>query len=191
MLWSRKSKPSPVKSAQLHCHTVGEETDPHAGHPVGDFHSVSPDFAEVAGQQFPPRCGNPEPTGDEAPCGEETELTPNMLDALASAWTRAAHGHEVTAKELAIAFRRSVEAHPELIGLPFRSDWIEAHYPILCAAFGVRWPPPFKDFAKELGAQMDRKRVDVRRKGKRETFTIYRIHEAAVVELPDEMRKRA
>jgi hypothetical protein len=158
---------------------------------VGDIHSVSPDFAEDAGQPLPPHCGIPEPTADDPQCGEKNDPARAALDDLALAWGQAAHEHQATANALASAFRRSVEAHPGLKGLPIRSDWIEAHYPILCAAFGLRWPPPFKDFAKELGEQMDRKRVDVRRNGKRETFTIYRISETAVVALSEAMCKRA
>jgi len=34
---------------------------------------------------------------------------------------------------------------------------------------------PLKDFANELAEQMKRERLDVRREGKRETFTTYRL----------------
>src|SRR5262249_35128504 len=145
----------------------GSETVPNIGHPAA---SVAYHFPGVEEQRSLPHCGTTNPTETDAPCGKETELAPNILGALVSAWTQAADGHQATAEALATAFRLSLEAQPELVALSLRSDWIEAHYPILCAAFGVRWPPPFKDFAKELGEQMDRKRVDVRRKGmKRET----------------------
>jgi len=78
-----------------------------------------------------------------------------------------------------------LEAQPELVG------WIEARYQLFCASLGVSWPPPFKDFARELAHEMRRERVDVRRSGKRETFTTYRVPSTAVVELPEEKRRRA
>jgi hypothetical protein len=64
------------------------------------------------------------------------------------------------------------------------ASWIEGRYALFCASLGVRWPPPYKDFAKELAEEMDRKRHDMRRNGKRETYTTYRVpdpNEAVVV----------
>jgi hypothetical protein len=96
------------------------------------------------------------------------------LYALTSTWRRAAYGEEQpNARELAIAFLGALQAQPDLIGMRLRKEWIEAQYPLFCASLGVRWPPAYKDFAAELAELMDRKRADVRRKGKRKTFTTY------------------
>jgi len=113
----------------------------------------------------------------------------STLDALVSAWAQVAHGQQATVKELAIEFCRTLEGQPELIGVRIRAKWIEDRYPLFCAALGVRSPPPFKDFARELAEQMDRERADVRRKGKRESFTTYCVPKATVVALSQEMQQ--
>jgi hypothetical protein len=46
-------------------------------------------------------------------------------------------------------------------------------------------------FGTSYDVKCCRERVDVRRSGKRETFTTYRVPSTAVVELPEEKRKRA
>jgi hypothetical protein len=87
-----------------------------------------------------------------------------------------------------------MQAHPELVGVRVHVQWIKWCYTLFCASLGVRWPPPYKDFAHELvEVGMDRKRRDVRRNGKRETFMTYRVPDPneAVVALSDEMRKHA
>jgi len=112
----------------------------------------------------------------------------STLDALVSAWAQVAHGQQATVKELAIEFCRTLEGQPELIGVRIRAKWIEDRYPLFCAALGVR-SPPFKDFARELAEQMDRERADVRRKGKRESFTTYCVPKATVVALSQEMQQ--
>jgi len=91
-------------------------------------------------------------------------------------------------------FRSDLQAQPELIGMRVYGDWIEGCYPLFCASLGVRWPPPYKDFAAELAKEMPRQRYDPRRKGKpRETYTTYLVRDPneAVVVLSEEMRKRA
>ena len=92
------------------------------------------------------------------------------LDALTSTWAQAGHA---TANELAVAFRHTLQAQPDLMGRRLPGEWIEARYPAFCASLGVRRPPPYKDFAKELAEEMPRKRQDLRRNGRRETFTTY------------------
>jgi hypothetical protein len=83
---------------------------------------------------------------------------------------------EMSAKELAIEFRRTLQAQPDLVGRRLRSEWIELRYPLFYRSLGVTWAPPYKDFAKELAQLMPRKRHEARRNGKRvETFTSYLI----------------
>jgi hypothetical protein len=113
------------------------------------------------------------------------------LDALASTWARAAYGTEHSAKELAVAFRRALQAHPELVGQRLKEWAIKRFYPLLCRSLRVEWPPPYKDFLKELAEEMPRKRHDLRRNGRRGTYTTYLVPDpnAAVVALSK--RKRA
>jgi hypothetical protein len=174
--------------------------------PVEHIQTVASDFAGGAGEQFHPHCGPPEPTGDDPHRGETDtgdgspqggELSDRLqranetLSALAQAWARHAL-RKVDAKALAIEFRRSLTKH-ELVGISISSEWIETVYPVFCQSLGVLWPPPFKDFAKELKLLMPWKRKDVRFNGKRVTFTRYRVPDPneAVVTLSEEMRKRA
>ena len=115
------------------------------------------------------------------------------LDALARCWVQGAFKWMV-AKELAIEFRRALQAHPDLIGKRLRSRWIEWRYPLFCDSLALSWAPPFKDFAKELALLMPKKRHEIWRDGKRvETYTSYLIPDptAAVVALKDEKRMRA
>jgi hypothetical protein len=115
--------------------------------------------------------------------------------AVVSAWAQAARPAPTpSAKELAIAFRRDLQAQPELVGVRVLEDWIKRHYRLFCASLDVEWPPPYKDFLHELAEEMDPKRHDVRRKGKRRvTYMSYRVPDPneAVVTLSEEMRKRA
>jgi len=89
--------------------------------------------------------------------------------------------------------RLALQAQPDLIGMRLLASWIEERYPLFCASLGVRWPPPYKDFAAELAVPMDRKRHDVRRNGKRETYTTYRVPDPNefVVAISEEKRKCA
>jgi hypothetical protein len=103
--------------------------------------------------------------------------------------------NEKSATELAIEFRRALYACPELIGMGLSSGWVREHYPLLCRSFGIRWPPPYKDFARELARLLPRKRRDRRPGdgGKRHTYTCYWMPRpgSTVVALSEEKRKRA
>jgi hypothetical protein len=72
------------------------------------------------------------------------------------------------------------------------SDWIFRNYPLMCRAFGLTRPPPYKDFAKELAYLLPRKRSDRRpRDGKRSTETIYAIkHPTLAAALAEAQLKR-
>ena len=80
-------------------------------------------FAEPAGQPFAPHCGKPQRTDDEPHRGK-----PNLeraLNALLLTWARVARpAPGSTAKELAIALCRALQAQPELIGVRVYEQWI-------------------------------------------------------------------
>jgi hypothetical protein len=105
-------------------------------------------------------CGSDgSPCGNDAPqCGPHSDETKiqradKALVALTQMWTKAAENcpadamNEKGAPALAIEFRRALYACPEIIGMGLSSGWVRAHYPLLCRSFGIRWPPPYKDFA--------------------------------------------
>ena len=102
---------------------------------------------------------------------------------------------------LAVEYRRRLQQHPDLIGFQIRRDCVKAHYPVLCQALGVEWPPPYKDFAAQLAGEpgkrpalMPRRRKERWERGKRvDTATWYLVPDpaAAVVELAAVKRKRA
>jgi hypothetical protein len=48
---------------------------------------------------------------------------------------------------------------PKLIDMGLSSGWVREHYPLLCSSFGIRWPPLYKDFARELARLLPRKRA--------------------------------
>jgi hypothetical protein len=56
---------------------------------------------------------------------------------------------------------------PALVGFGVSSDWVRTTYPVFCQAAKVRFAPPYKDFARELGLAMPRKRTWPWRNGKR------------------------
>jgi hypothetical protein len=91
---------------------------------------------------------------------------------------------------LARKFRSELQAHADLIDLGISSSWIRSRYPLFCGSVGVTWPPPYKDFGKELANLMPRKRCETWSDGERiHTRTIYRIPDpaaAAVVTLADQ-----
>jgi hypothetical protein len=116
------------------------------------------------------------------------------LAALAQGWDDDAwRGRSASARELAIEFRRRLQTRPEVVGQRLRSDWIERHYAIFCRSLGLSWWPPFSEFAAELKDVMPRKRVEVRRGGKRVgTVTAYLIEDPAAGVVVDlETMKRA
>ena len=78
--------------------------------------------------------------------------------------------------------------------MSIRREWVQASYPLFCQAEQVVFPPPYKDFAKQLAALMPRKRKEVWSQGSRkDNYTVYRVPDpdAAVIELAEEKRKRA
>jgi hypothetical protein len=95
---------------------------------------------------------------------------------------------------LATLFLRCVRSHPSLIGMPIHRRWIQECYEDFCEAEGVIWPPPYKDFARELARRMKRKRIEDWHDGQRHgTATYYFVPDPAteVVELAHERRKSA
>jgi hypothetical protein len=80
-------------------------------------------------------------------------------------------GNDMTAEALAVAFCRVLYRYPVLIGRGISSAWVRGHYPLLCRAWGVSRPPPYKDFAKSLARLLPRSRQDRRRRGGNRTTT--------------------
>ena len=151
----------------------------------------------------PPQCAG-SPGTVRAQCAEtdaQCAATPvqratEAFEVVKQAWRRAVeapqHGEprwSVNAKDLALTFRRCLQAQPDLIGWTIPKQWVQEAYPLLCEAEGVGWPPPYKDFAKELKWLMPRRR-DFKQ---RPTCTRYLVPDpaAAVVELAAAERKRA
>jgi hypothetical protein len=134
------------------------------------------------------------PQGSDA---ARLQLAEQSLGAMADTWAKAAETcpadayNRMSAEELAVEFCRTVYAHSALIEFAITSDWISRNYPLMCRAFGLARPPPFKDFAKELANLLSRKRWDRRsRDGKRRTDTIYAIrHPTLAVALAEAQRK--
>ena len=137
-------------------------------------------------------------------CGKRSresklQLAERALDELEQAWRQKAETaapddawHGDGAKKLARKFRSQLQEHADLIGLGLTSRWIRQRYPLFCQSLGVHWPPPYKDFAKELADLMPRKRYETWRDGARiDTCTSYRIPDpaAAVVTLAGEHRR--
>jgi hypothetical protein len=188
--------------------------DPHSGanmqtvmHPLaGHNETVSSDFAEsatvsrnstnplygeLAGGADDPQWGEQAGETNAAPCGEtDLQRALGALDGVVAGWTR-----DLSARELAVEFRRVMQAQPDLIGRRVSSDWIEQRYPLFCASLGVTsGRPPFPTFAKELALLMPKRRQEARRDGKRvQTYTTYLVPDpaAAVVALAEEKRRRA
>jgi hypothetical protein len=142
--------------------------------------------AEETGKLEPPHCDTGSPASDAPHCDDY-----GALDGLVRSWVRAAL-KTASAKELALEFRRAMQAHTSLIGKWLRSEWIRRNYPSFCAALGVSDPPPYKDFAFELAKLMPRKRTWQRCAGGVDAYTAYRVPDPAdaVVVLADEKRKR-
>ena len=146
----------------------------------------------------PPQCGELPPQ-----CGDgSVQRAEEALDAITRAW--AAHATEAPQcgqgpwfrdpKDLAQEFRHCLQKRPELIGMGIHREWIQTSYPLFCQAEQVVFPPPYKDFAKQLATLMPRKRGEAWSGGKRMgTCTRYRVPDpdVAVVELAEEKRKRA
>jgi len=151
----------------------------------------------------PPRCGEPPPQGGKySPQCAPTPVqrAEAALAAVEQAWVRAADAPQCgellvgDPKELAMEFRRCLQAQPDLIGMSIHSSWVRAAYPLLCRAQGLVWAPAYKDFAQQLALLMPRRRADIRHGGRRTcTITIYGVRDPArsVMELAAVERKRA
>jgi hypothetical protein len=107
------------------------------------------------------QCAETDAQGAATPGQRATEA----FEAVKQAWRRAAeapqHGEprwSVEPKDLALTFRRCLQAQPDLISWAIPKQWVQEAYPLLCKAEGVVWPPPYKDFAKELKWLMPRSR---------------------------------
>jgi hypothetical protein len=89
--------------------------------------------------------------------------------------------------DLAVEFRRSLQAEAHLIGRKVTSWWVKSAYPEFCRSLGVKRPPPYQDFARELAKLMPRTTIDTSRLGKRRVFTAYLVQDpnAAVVEFTE------
>jgi hypothetical protein len=100
----------------------------------------------------------------------------DALNALAQSWR--ATLKPTDPKELALAFRRAMQAQPGLVGAEVPSSWVREQLPDFAGALGAPRPPAFKDFARELKGSMPKRRPEIWRNGKRvETYTVYRVPE--------------
>jgi hypothetical protein len=117
--------------------------------------------------------------------GEEAALA--LLDDLASTWKGAERVLQPEERDLAIEFRRAMQAKTGLIGRKIPSRWIRRKYRGFCRSRGVRRPPPFQAFAEELAKVMPRVVVDTTRRGKRDVYKAYVVQDpnAAVVQFAD------
>jgi hypothetical protein len=169
---------------------------------VGEGAAKAPDAGELEpAEPERPHCG---PHGQDPELADEPVTA--ALAAIKMAWAQSAnrphcgpHGglprpHCGPHSGLAEKFRRTLQGQPALIGEDIPQLWVEEVYPIFCRAEGVDKPPPYRDFACELGKQMPKRRKDERRRGG-DTFTVYVVPDptvavAAVIDL-DKARKRA
>jgi hypothetical protein len=148
----------------------------------------------------PPPCGaGPPQSGQSSPQrgASRFQRAEAALAALEEAWAGAAsspHGDERSPKQLALEFRRALQAQPDLRGWAITSSWVRGVYRLFCRAQGLAFPPAYRLFAEELALVMPRKRRDIRQGGKRTgTITIYGVCDPArsVVQLAAVERKRA
>ena len=148
--------------------------------------------------------GLAEGPADHAPhCGNSSiERADKTLQALHKVWKQAAdapHGGPLhpwrrSPQDLASVFLKHLQSQPSLIGFGIHRRWIQGCYRHFCEAEGVTWPPPYKDFARELARLMLRKRIEKWQDGQRlSTATYYCVQErfAAVAELDHKRRMSA
>ena len=140
------------------------------------LHCGSPDMPqenELAERIQPrrnPRSGVQTAHGNN-PCPDE------VLDNIRHYWTilgqeRLPHPGYLTAREVAERFVVAL-SRQRIIGCTIRSAWVRESYGTFCRSFGLSDPPPYKDFARELGLLIPRKRSERWTNGKRESHTIY------------------
>ena len=165
-----------------------------------------------AGSPGTPQCGDPETELQNDLVGEPATSAPRhgttrlqraekTLSALELAWVQAADATHSAAQRprsespqsLALRFMRCLQSHPSLIGIGIHRRWIQSCYEEFCDAEAVTWPPPYKDFARELARVMTRKRIERWREGERlSTATWYIVPDpAAEAEFDQGLRKRA
>ena len=152
-----------------------------------------------AGSTGLPQCGNTETELQNDLVGEPATSAPNhgatrlqraeeTLSALKFAWVQAADASHSAAQRprsespqsLALRFTRCLQSHPSLIGIGIHRRWIQSCYEEFCDAETVTWPPPYKDFARELARVMTRKRIERWREGERlSTATWYFVPDPA------------
>ena len=170
-----------------------------------------------AGSAYPPQCGDVSAQrAAELPIGSAgrqpthaphrgdspVERAVETLQALQTVWMQAAdapHGGPLRSwrrspQDVALLFLRRLQAHPRLIGMAIHRRWIQECYEDFCEAEGVTWPPPYKDFARELARVMPRRRKEEWHEGERlRTATWYLVPEPATefAELAKERPKSA
>lgn len=161
--------------ASSHC---GEPSPPSSAHPpqCGETATEHPKGSAGMSPTDAPQCG-----------GSAVERAVETLEALREAWKRAAdapHGGPLrtwSPQDLASLFLLRLQSHPNLIGMNVHRQWIQGCYEDFCDAEGVSWPPPHKDFARELARIMTRKRKENWHEGQRQsTATWYLVPKPAV-----------
>ena len=155
-----------------------------------------------AGSAHTPQCGDapvaPRPHSGDSPLERAVET----LKALEASWIEAADAPHrgplrpwrASPQELACLFLRGLQSHRSLMGVAIRGRWIQERYEDFCEGEGVTWPPPYKDFARELARIMTRRRIEEWHEGQRlGTATVYLVPVPAtqVLDLAQEQRKRA
>ena len=138
----------------------------------------TPQFGGVAPQRGATTI-EPAPHGEfESPqCAAE-----RALQRIERAWAESEPSqcgvHRESPDALARDFLSCLQAQPALVGWGIKSDWVREVYPLFCSSAGLTWPPPYKDFARELGRLTGRRRKEHWARGKRQgTFTLYAIPE--------------
>jgi hypothetical protein len=124
-------------------------------------------------------------TAEPAPHGEFESpqcAAEEALQRLERAWAESEPsqcGNQWESPEaLARDFLGCLQAQPALVGWGVKSDWVRGVYPLFCSSARLSRPPPYKDFARELGRLTGRRRKEHWERGKRQgTFTLYAIPE--------------
>jgi hypothetical protein len=184
--WRRKKE----ESSHPEC---GVETDPQgmgSGNYDLSLEDAGPNDAHIHAHTHP----HPGVSSGPPPYGKVGTVPRNdaatALNALAATWKDAAAavtlGREE--KDLAIEFLRQMQSRAELIGEKVPAeDWVKPQYRAFCRSLGVKRPPPYRDFAHELGKLMPKVIVDTTRRGKRDVYTADVVEDpnAAVVQFAD------
>jgi len=91
--------------------------------------------------------------------------------------------HDRSPRGLAIAFAHWARSEPKFAGQMLNSQYVKALY-LEAAGQDPSWPywPPYRDFARELGLLMPRKRVW----RQHQALTVYGVQAAEVVDLAQE-----